>query len=215
MPLSRSLFLRKVLHAAEQDRPDVAAARRAWRRKQRRLDPRRLIFIDETAVATNMVRRYGRASREERLVCKVPFGAWTTLTFIAVLRHDRLTALMLLQGAMNGQIFRAYVEQTLAPTLQSGNVVVMDNVRMHRVPGIREAIEARGATVQSFPPYRPDLNPIELAFSTLKALLRAATARSTPRLLATLRSAIMRFCPQECAAYLAHAAIIQPNRKRL
>jgi DDE superfamily endonuclease len=99
----------------------VAAARRAWRRKQRQLDPRQLVFIDETAVATNMVRRYGRAPRGQRLVCKVPFGAWTTLTFIAALRHDRITAPLLLQGAMNGQIFRAYVEQMLAPTLKPGD----------------------------------------------------------------------------------------------
>ena len=162
-------------------------------------------LLDDPAVATNMVRRYGRAPRGERLVCKVPFGAWTTLTFIPALRHDRVTAPLLLQGAMNGQFFRAYVEQMLAPTLQPGDVVVMDNVRMHKVPGVREAIEARGATVPSFPPYSPDLNPIELAFSKLKALLRAATARSTPRLFATLRSAISSFCPQECAAYLAHA----------
>ena len=134
----------------------MAAARRAWRRKQRRLDPRQLVFIDETAVATNMVRRYGRAPRGQRLVCKVPFGAWTTLTFIAALRHDRITAPLLLQGAMNGQIFRAYVEQMLAPTLKPGDVVIMDNVRVHKVAGVSEAIEVRGATVPSFPAYSPD-----------------------------------------------------------
>ena len=184
----------------------MAAARRAWRRKQRRLDPRQLVLIDETAVATNMVRRYGRAPRGQRLVCKVPFGAWTTLTFIAALRHDRITAPLLLQGAMNGQIFRAYVEQMLAPTLKPGDVVIMDNVRMHKVTGVSEAIEARGATVPSFPAYSPDLNPIELAFSKLKARLRASTARSTPRLLTAVRAALTRFSPRECTAYLAHAA---------
>jgi transposase len=164
-----------------------------------------LVFIDETAVATNMVRRYGRAPRGQRLVCKVPFGAWTTLTFIAALRHDRITAPLLLQGAMNGQIFRAYVEQMLAPTLKPGDVVIMDNVRVHKVAGVSEAIEARGATVPSFPAYSPDLNPIELAFSKLKARLRASTARSTPRLLTAVRAALTRFSPRECTAYLAHA----------
>jgi DDE superfamily endonuclease len=127
----------------------VAAARRAWRRKQQRLDPRQLVFIDETAVAPNMVRRYGRAPRGQRLVCKVPFGAWTTLTFIAALRHDRITAPLLLQGAMNGQIFRAYVEQMLAPTLKPGDVVIMDNVRVHKVAGVSEAIARRHGPVLS------------------------------------------------------------------
>jgi DDE superfamily endonuclease len=107
------LTLKKVLHAAEQDRPDVATARRAWRRKQRRFSQALLVFVDETAVATNRARRYGRAPRGQRLVCKVPFGAWRTLTFIAALRHDRITAPVLVDGAMNGQIFRAYVEQML------------------------------------------------------------------------------------------------------
>jgi transposase len=143
-----------------------------------------------------MVRRYGRAPRGQRLVCKVPFGAWTTLTFIAALRHDRITAPLLLQGAMNGQIFRAYVEQMLAPTLKPGDVVIMDNVRVHKVAGVSEAIEARAATVPSFPAYSPDLNPIELAFSKLKARLRAATARSTPRLLTAVRAALTRVARQ-------------------
>ena len=152
-----------------------------------------------------MVRRCGRAPRGERLVCKVPFGAWRTLTFIAALRHDRVTAPLLLEGAMNGQIFRAYVEQVLAPTLRPGDVVIMDNVRIHKVSGVREAIEARGAMVPPFPPYSPDLNPIELAFSKLKAFLRASAARSMPRLRSGIRSALQRFSPQDCAAYLAHA----------
>jgi transposase len=193
----------------------VAAARRAWRRTQRRLDPRQLVFIDETAVATNMVRRYGRAPRGQRLVCKVPFGAWTTLTFIAALRHDRITAPLLLQGAMNGQIFRAYVEQMLAPTLKPGDVVITDNVRVHKVAGVSEAIEARGATVPSFPAYSPDLNPIELAFSKLKAHLRASTARSTP-------GCSPPSAPRSRASLRANAplislmqAIARSNRKRL
>jgi transposase len=152
-----------------------------------------------------MVRRYGRAPRGERLVCKVPFGRWETMTFIAALRHDRIAAPLLLDGPMNGQSFRAYVEQMLAPTLNPGDMVIMDNVRMHKVPGVREAIEARGATVPPFPPYSPDLNPIELAYAKFKALLRAAAGRSTHRLRAVVRSALQRFSPQECAAYFVHA----------
>jgi transposase len=163
------------------------------------------VFLDETAVATNMARRYGRAPRGQRLVCKVPFGAWKTLTFLAALRHDRITAPVLVDGAMNGQIFCAYVEQMLAPTLKPGDVVIMDNVRMHKVPGVREAIEARGATVPPFPAYSPDFNPIELAFSKLKATLRASAGRSASQLRTIIRSTLKGFSPQECAAYLTHA----------
>jgi len=152
-----------------------------------------------------MVRRYGRALQGKRLVCKVPFGHWETMTFIAALRHDRITAPLLLDGPMNGPSFRAYVEQMLAPTLKPGDSVVMDNVRMHKVPGVREAIEARGATVPPFPPYSPDLNPIELAYAKFKAILSAAAGRSTRRLRAITRAALKRFSPQECAAYLVHA----------
>lgn len=161
------------------------------------------------------MRRYGRAPRGERLVGKVPFGRWETMTFVAALRHDRIAAPLLLDGPMDGPSFRAYVEQMLAPTLSPGDVVVMDNVRMHKVPGVREAIEARGASVPPFPPYSPDLNPIELAYAKLKALLRAAAGRSTRQLRKAVRSALKRFSPQECTNYFAHAGYIQPNRKPL
>jgi transposase len=119
-----------------------------------------------------MTRRYGRGPRGERLVCKVPQGHWKSTTFIAALRHDRITAPLLLDGPMNGQSFKAYVEQMLVPTLKPGDIVVMDNVSVHKVPGVREAIEACGATVPDLPPYSPDLNPIEQVFG--KRLLWAA-----------------------------------------
>jgi transposase len=104
-------------------------------------------------VTTNMTRFYGRAPRGQRLVCKVPFGAWKTMTFIAALRHDRLTAPMLLEGAMTGQSFIAYIEQVLAPTLRRDDIVIMDNVPTHRVRGVREALRSRGVLVPEFPPY--------------------------------------------------------------
>ena len=112
---------------------------------QVKLDPRKLVFIDETAASTNMTRRYGRGTRGERLVCKVPHGHWKTSTFVAALRRDGVTAPFLLDGPMNGSTFRAYVEQILAPTLKRGDIVIMDNVGIHKVAGIREAIESRGA----------------------------------------------------------------------
>ena len=207
--------LKKSLHAAEQDRPDVAAARRAWFKMQTRLDPRRLVFIDETAASTNMTRRYGRGARGERLVCKVPHGHWKTSTFVAGLRHNRVTAPFLLDGPMNGPTFLAYVQQILAPTLKPGDIVIMDNVGVHKVAGVREAIETRGAMLLYLPPYSPDLNPIEQFFSKLKAVLRKAAARSIESLWAVIGSCLADFSPRECAAYLTNAGYGQPYRKML
>jgi transposase len=172
---------------------------------QTKLDPRKLVFIDETAATTNMTRRYGRNTRGERLVCKVPHGHWKTSTFVAALRHNRVTAPLLLDGAMNGTSFLAYVEQILAPTLRRGDIVVMDNVSVHKVIGVREAIEARGADLFYLPPYSPDLNPIEQFFSKLKALLRKAAARSIDALWDAIGSFLADFSPRECAAYLSNA----------
>ena len=207
--------LKKSLHAAEQDRPDVAAARKAWRKMQTGLDPRKLVFIDETSASTNMTRRYGRGTRGERLVCKIPFGHWKTSTFIAALRHNRVTAPLLLDGAMNGRSFLAYVEQILAPTLKRGDIVVMDNVSVHKVAGVREAIEAREAILLYLPPYSPDLNPIEQFFSKLKAILRKAAACSIKNLWAVIAACLKDFSPAECAAYLLNAGYGQPYRKML
>jgi len=210
-----TLPLKKSLHAAEQDRPDVAAARKAWQRMQMKLDPRRLVFIDETCASTNMTRRYGRGTRGERLVCKVPFGHWKTSTFIAALRHNRVTAPLLLDGPMNGASFLAYVEQVLAPTLKRGDIVIMDNVSIHKVAGVREAIGTRGATLFYLPPYSPDFNPIEQFFSKLKAILRKAAATSITSLWAAVGSSLKEFSPRECAAYLVNAGYGQPYRKML
>lgn len=182
---------------------------------QARLEPRRLAFIDETSVATNMVRHYGRNPRGERLVCKVPHGHWKTSTFIAALRHNRVSAPLLLDGPMNGPSFLAYVEQILAPTLRRDDIVVMDNVSVHKVAGVREAIEARGADLFYLPPYSPDLNPIEQLFSKLKAILRAAAARTIKRLWAVIGARLKDFSPRECAAYLLNAGYGQSYRKML
>jgi transposase len=182
---------------------------------QTRLDPRRLVFIDETGASTNMTRRYGRGTRGERLVCKVPHGHWKTSTFVAALRYNRVTAPLLLDGAMNGESFLAYAEQILAPTLRRGDVVIMDNVSVHKVAGVREAIEARGATLIYLPPYSPDLNPIEQFFSKLKANLRKVSARSIESLWAAIGSCLIEFSPRECAAYLTNAGYSQPYRKML
>ena len=145
--------LKKSLRAAEQHRADVARARRQWIRQQGYLDTTRLVFIDETATSTNMVRLRGRRARGERLVSHVPHGHWKTITLVAALRHNKMVAPMVIDGAMNGEIFLAYVEPCLAPTLKRNDMVVMDNLPAHKVPGVKDAIEAAGATLRYLPQY--------------------------------------------------------------
>lgn len=151
-----------------------------------------------------MMRGHGRAPRGERLVSAVPYGHWKTTTFIAGLRQDGLTAPFVIDGPINGEWFLIYVEQVLAPTLSNGEIVVMDNLASHKVAGVREAIEARGARLLYLPPYSPDLNPIEQAFAKLKALLRKAAARSIETLWKLIGRLIRRFPPAECANYFAN-----------
>jgi transposase len=171
---------KKTLRAAEQDRPDIAAGRAALKAQQPKLDAPRLVFIDETGVTTKMVRHYGRSPCGKRLVASVPHGHWKTLTLVAALRVDRMTAPYTIDGAIDGPSFLAYVEQVLAPTLHKGDIVFMDNLRAHKIVGVREAIEAMGAELEYLPAYSPDLNPIEQAFSKLKArCVKALHARST------------------------------------
>ena len=196
---------KKTLHAAEQDRPDVAAARADLKAEQPALNAQRLVFIDETAVTTKMVRHYGRSPRGERLVAKVPHGHWKTLTLVAALCIDGVTAPYVIDGAMDGATFVAYVEQVLAPTLAKGDIVFMDNLRTHKVKGVREAIAAVGATVRYLPAYSPDLNPIEQAFAKLKAALRKGAARTVTALIKLIGKLIKAFAPDECANYFRHA----------
>jgi transposase len=163
------------------------------------------VFIDETAVTTKMVRHYGRCPRGQRLVAYVPQGHWKTLTLVAALRIDGLTAPYVVDGAMDGASFLAYAQQVLAPTLRKGDIVFMDNLRAHKVEGVREAIEAVGATVRYLPAYSPDLNPIEQAFSKLKMALRRGSARTVKALLNLIGRLIKAFAPEECANYFRHA----------
>ena len=172
------------------------------------LDPARLVFLDETAVSTNMVRLRGRAPRGVRVIGRVPLGEWKTITFVAALRHNKMTAPMVIEGAMTGEIFLAYVQQCLVPTLRRNDIVVMDNLRAHKVSGIREAIEKAGATVRYLPKYSPDLNPIELSYSKFKAFLRKVTARTVPGLYRTIRSFVPQLGAQECANYFRHAGYV-------
>lgn len=202
---------KKSIRAAEQSRADIAEARRAWRELQPGLKPEKLIFLDETWAKTNMTRLYGRAPRGKRLIGAAPFGHWNTTTFIAGLRHDRIVAPMVLDGAINGRAFKAWVEQSLAPTLEHGDMVVADNLGSHKVAGVREAIEARGARLLFLPGYSPDLNPIEQVFAKLKALLRKAAPRNREALWRTIGASLDHYKSAECANYIRHCGYGHPG----
>lgn len=193
------------MFALEQARDDVARRRRRWRAWQGRLDPRRLVFIDETWIKTNMAPLRGWGPKGKRLRGHAPHGHWRTLTFLGALRCDRLTAPCVFDGPINGACFSAYVEQQLAPALRQGDIVVMDNLGSHKSTAVRQAIRAAGARLWYLPPYSPDLNPIEQAFSKIKHWMRQAQKRTieeTWRHIGHLAEAIQ---PGECANYFANA----------
>ena len=169
------------------------------------LDPAKLVFIDETSTSTNMVRQRGRSPRGERLIGYAPEGHRKTITFVAGLRQSGMTAPGVIDGAMNGPLFLGYVEQILVPTLKRGDIVIADNLPVHKVAGIREAIEAAGAYLIFLPAYSPDLNPIEMAFSKLKALLRKAAERTIPGLIRLIGRLLKKFSPEECRNFMNHA----------
>jgi transposase len=194
-----------VIRAAEQDRPDVAAQREHWRTEvMPKLDPEHVIFIDETGAKSNMTRSHGYAPKGERLVDAVPHGHWNTTTVVGALRSDGMIAPMVVDGSLNGELFLAYVRQVLVPELRPGDVVVMDNLASHHVAGVEESIRAAGGRLEYLPPYSPDFNPIENAFSKLKRLLRAAAARTQEALWGTIGWALNQFAAQECKNYFNH-----------
>jgi transposase len=192
------------LKATEQARPDVAERRARWRVWQCSLDPSRLVFIDETWVKTNMTRPRGRAAEGARLVCRVPHGHWKTTTFLAALRVTGLTAPLVVDGAINGALFRSWVEQHLAPTLRARDLVVMDNLNSHKVPGVREAIARAGAEIMYLPPYSPDLNPIETVFSKFKWLVRSQSRRTVAGLWQLCGEVSLQFHEPECRRHFRH-----------
>lgn len=183
-------------------------ARTEWIDGQPEWDCRHLVFLDETATTTNMTRQRGRSPRGQRCVASVPYGHWKTTTFIAGLRKDAITAPLVLDGPMNGAAFLAYIQTCLCPTLRPGDIVVADNLSCHKVDGVREAIEAMGATLCYLPPYSPDLNPIEKMFSKLKALLRKAANRTVDTLWTEIGRILDRFTPHECANYFASCGYV-------
>jgi transposase len=186
----------------------VKEKRDEFRAAQPYLDPSRLVFLDETAATTNMTRHYGRAPVGQRLVDPVPYGHWKRTTFVSALRQGGLGAAMAIDGSMNGDLFVAYVEQVLLPTLQAGDVVVLDNLPAHKRVEARELLKGAGCALIFLPAYSPDLNPIEMAYSKLKALLRKAKERTVAGLQAFLFAALDAFKPQECANFIAHCGYL-------
>jgi transposase len=179
--------------------------REAWFDGQLDLAPERLVFIDETWATTNMARLRGRAPKGERLHAGIPHGHWKTTTFVAGLRLTGMVAPLVLDGPINAITFEAYIGQILVPELRAGDIVVMDNLSSHKGASVRAAIEAVGAKLLYLPPYSPDFNPIENAFSKLKALLRKAAERTVEGLWDTIGALLPAFTPTECANFFAAA----------
>lgn len=199
---------KKVLNAAEQERPDVQEKRREWIAGQANLDPEKLVFIDETWLKTNMTRPRGRSLKGKRLVESVPFGHWKTTTFVAALRTTGLTAPMVMDGPMNRDAFEAYIEQNLIPTLQPGDIVVVDNLSSHKSERARKALEAIGCQLRFLPPYSPDLNPIELAFSKFKNEIKKAKERTVEGLWKLCGKILDSFDSMCCKSYIIHAGYL-------
>ena len=192
------------MHADEQRRADVAADRRHWRQTLPLHDARQYIFVDETGVTTDLLRRYARSPRGTRATDHTPCSHWQTHTVVAALRPTELTATAVFDGPMDSVTFRAYVEQVLVPTLRPGDVVVLDNLVLHKQPEVRAAIEQAGAHLRFLPPYSPDFNPIEQAFAKLKAFMRTHRPRTFDQVCDLMRTALGLFLPDECANYVRH-----------
>ncbi len=191
--------------AGERDRPDVARRRAQWIKYRDRIDPSRLVFIDETWTKTNMAPLRGWAPRGMRLITKVPHGHWNTTTFLAALRCDRIEAPWLLEGPIDGESFRSYVAKVLTPTLRPGDIVIMDNLGSHKGKTVRRLIRAAGAKLLFLPKYSPDLNPIEQVFAKLKHLLRKAGARTVETVCAAIGKLLGNFSKNECANYFKNS----------
>ena len=186
-------------------RPKTARFRTRWKAHQYRIDPRRLIFVDETWLKTNMTRTRGWSLCGTPLYAKVPHGNWQTLTFLAGLRLEGIEAPWVLDGPLNRDSFEAWVESQLLPLLQPGDIVVLDNLSSHKSQKARKAIKAKGAHLFFLPPYSPDLNPIEQVFSKLKTLIRKEEARTPEDLCKAAGRALDTFTAAECSNYLRNA----------
>jgi transposase len=200
---------KKSLHAAEQDRPDVVQQRSAWREKATAVDRSSFVFIDESGAKTNMTRLYARTFGGQRAVDKVPHGHWSTTTMISALRSDGSTADLVLDGATDGDAFFVYAKVVLAPKLKRGDVVVMDNLRAHKMTRVIEVIQSTGAEVWFLPPYSPDLNPIEKMWSKIKAYLRKIKARTKEELWQAIGAALKTVTASDAIGWFESCGYMQ------
>lgn len=195
---------KKTLRAAEQDRPDVKQARDRWRADTEGIDPRCFRFIDESGAKTNMVRTRGRCPKGRRLLSSAPAGHWNTTTMIAAIGLDGVHAPFALDGGIDGDTFLVYVEKILLPTLQGGEIVVLDNLASHKLPRVAALIESTGAEVWYLPPYSPDFNPIENMWSKVKQILRSIAARTFDGLVDAIRTALDRVATSDLLGWFNH-----------
>jgi transposase len=196
---------KKTVHAAEQDRPDVAERRTAWRTWAKTVSASRLIFIDETWTKTNMARLRGRALRGERLVAKTPHGHWKTTTLIGALGIQGMLCAAVVDGAVNADMFEAFVEQVLLPALRPGDIVIMDNLSSHKRDRVIELIQSARAELRYLPPYSPDLNPIEMVFSKVKQAFRALGSRTKEALWGSVQGVLDQVTPSDATNCMRHA----------
>ena len=203
-PADESAAKKKSLHAQEQDTPENRERREAWPEQMKPIDPRLWVFVDESGATTEMTRRYGRAPRGERVREATPAGHWSTLTLLGAMSREGLLATMTVESPTDGEGFLAYLEQVLCPRLEPGQIVVMDNLSAHKVPGVRELIEATGAQLRYLPPYSPDFNPIEQCWAKVKQKLRSLKARTVGSLQEAISEAIVTITPDNASAWLAH-----------
>ena len=199
------LSFKKTLFGIEQVRADVARRRKRWKGFMGQLDPQHLVFIDETWIKTNMAPLRGWGKKGKRLRGFAPHGHWNTMTFIAALRSDGLTAPCVFDGPINGESFQAYVDQILLPTLKHGDIVVMDNLSSHKSKLVRDAIKSAGARLWFLPPYSPDLNPIEQTFAKIKHWMRMAQKRTIEEAWKQVGQIVGSITPNECANYIKNS----------
>lgn len=202
---------KKSLHARERDTEANQQRRAAFLEKLGTIAPEKLIFLDESGVTTQMTRAWGRAPKGERIAEATPQGHWQVLTTLGAMSLRGITAVMTIEAATDGEVFAAYVEQVLCPQLQSGDVVIMDNLSAHKVWGIRDRIEAQGAELLYLPPYSPDLNPIEKAWFKLKQSLRGAKARTAEALDQAITEALKTITAENAAAWFRHCGYALQN----
>jgi transposase len=195
---------KKSLHASPRETPRVTRQRRAFQKEVAELKVEHFKFLDESSVNLNLTRRYGRAAPDQRVVDSAPQPSGPQTTTLAVIGLRGVTAPLVLSGAVNGTVFYSYIQQCVVPTLQPGDVLFMDNLSAHKVAGIEALIEARGAHLIYLPPYSPDFNPIELAWSKVKTILRRLKARTFPDLLEALKQALLAITPQDIQGWFVH-----------